>query len=266
MDKNAQGYISELIKLEPVFKKAGELAVKMQKTAASRNKFNTGITGIDIVTEADLAVQEAILFKMAKTKLVDCQLFAEEDTLLTKKFHGTNGLVLALDPIDGTIFYAKNGRFYCTILTLHDKKNILYTFYNYPEINWSIRVANGKIKTEGVFPEVLMNSKEDFSKVIFHTGKNPKKIGGPLYQKLESQGYKFYNVFEHTREAGSCTMLFSGKSGGYFTDIPNPYDGLGALYYGQTKKYKIFNNLDLSKTFLNDHGPHYSGWYVIINK
>ena len=106
MQTNSQKFIDILISLEPVFKKAGELAVKMRETAKSKNKFNTGIAGIDIVTEADLAVQEFILSEMAKTKLIECELIGEEDTPLTKKFKGTNGLVLTLDPIDGTILYA----------------------------------------------------------------------------------------------------------------------------------------------------------------
>ena len=128
MENKTEECIKILIGLEPVFKKAGELALKMRKTAGKRNKFNTGVAGIDIVTEADTAVQEMILSEMAKTKLVECELFAEEDTPSAKKFKGTNGLVLALDPIDGTLIYASTGRFFSTMISLTDKKNILYTF------------------------------------------------------------------------------------------------------------------------------------------
>ena len=90
MENKTKEYIDILIGLEPVFKKAGELAVKMRETAKSKNKFNTGVAGIDIVTEADLAVQEFILSEMVKTKLIECELIGEEDTPLTKKFKGTN--------------------------------------------------------------------------------------------------------------------------------------------------------------------------------
>ena len=111
----------------------------MRATAKSKNKFNTGVAGIDIVTEADTAVQEMILSEMAKTKLVECKLIAEEDTPSVKKFKGTNGLVLALDPIDGTIIYASTGRFFSTIVSLYGKENFLYTFCNYPVVNWSAK-------------------------------------------------------------------------------------------------------------------------------
>jgi len=256
MNKNAEEYIDILISLEPVFKQAGELALKMRETAKSKNKFNTGIAGIDIVTEADTAVQEFILSEMAKTKLVECELIAEEDTPSVSKFKGTNGLVLALDPIDGTIFYASTGRFWSTIATLHDKKNVLYNFCNYPVVNFSIRIANGKVEEGGALPKINTKEEKDFSKTIFCTGKDPKKIRPDVYEDLIAQGYNFSNVFDAVSEAGSCTMLFSGKAGGYYTNTPNPYDGLVALHYGQTKKLKIYSEVDLSKTVPSNHGPH----------
>jgi fructose-1,6-bisphosphatase/inositol monophosphatase family enzyme len=266
MEINPQEYIDELIKLEPVFKKAGELALKMRETTGSKNKFNTGIAGIDIVTEADLAVQEFILSEMAKTKLVECELIPEEDTPSIAKFQGINGLVLTLDPIDGTIFYASIGRFWSTIVTLHNKKNILYNFCNYPVVDFSVRIANGKVEETGALPKINTKEEKDFSKTIFYTKTKIEKIDPVIQKKLIEQGYNFCKVFDVTNEAGSCTFLFSGKSGGYYTETPNPYDGLVALNYGQAKGFEIFSDLDLSKTISGDHGPHYSGWYVILRK
>ncbi|OGZ90854.1 MAG: hypothetical protein A2599_00525 [Candidatus Staskawiczbacteria bacterium RIFOXYD1_FULL_39_28] len=266
MQNSTEECIKILIELGPVFKKAGELAVKMRGTAKSENKFNTGVAGIDIVTEADTAVQEFIISEIAKTKLVECELIAEEDTPSVSKFKGTNGLVLTLDPIDGTIFYASTGRFWSTIVTLHDKKNILYNFCNYPVVNFSVRIVNGKVKENGVLPKINTKEEKDFSKTIFCTGKDPRKIRRDVYEKLIAQGYNFSNVFDVVSEAGSCTMLFSGKVGGYYTNTPNPYDGLPALHYAKAKNLKVYSDLDISKYEIGDHGPHYSGWYVVLKK
>ncbi len=265
--EKAQKYIDILIGLEPAFKTAGELALKMRGSAGSKNKHNTGIAGIDIVTEADTAVQEFILSEMAKTKLVECELIAEEDTDSVKKFKGANGLVLTLDPIDGTIFYASTGRFFSTIVCLHDGKKMLYTFCNYPVVNFSRRIANGKVKDFGELPEInIIKEKRDFSKTIFYTNKDLQKIDSDIFKKLISQGYDFCKVFDITDEAGSCTFLFSGKSGGYYTETPNPYDGLVALHYAKTKKFKIYGDVDISKYEIGDHGPHYQGWYLVLKR
>jgi len=268
MEKKAKECIEILIKLEVAFREAGEVALKMRKTAGSRNKYNTGIAGIDIVTEADTAVQEFILSEMCKTKLVECQLFAEEDTELTKKFKGTNGLVLTLDPIDGTIFYASTGRFFSTIVCLHDGKKMLYTFCNYPVVNFSRRIANGEVKDFGILPEINFKENKDLNlnKIIVYTARGPQKIALEVYKKLINEGYEFKKVFDLTDESGSCTLFFSGKVGGYYMETPNPYDGLCALHYGQAKKLKIYGNVNLSKFYIGDHGPHHQGWYLVLNK
>jgi fructose-1,6-bisphosphatase/inositol monophosphatase family enzyme len=266
MNKNADECIKILIELEPVFKKAGELALKMRKTAKSKNKFNTGIAGIDIVTEADTAVQEMILLEMAKTKLVECQLIAEEDTGSVKKFKGTNGLVLTLDPIDGTIFYASTGKFYSIIICLNDGKNPLYTFLHYPELNWTCRITKNGVEDFGDLPEINVKKGLDFSKTIVHTGKDTSKIDSEVYKKLLGQGYIFCKYWDITGEAGSASLFYLNKVAGYYTSNPNPYDGLCVLHYGQVKKFKIYSDIDISNIITGDHGPHCQGWYVVLRK
>jgi len=267
MDKiNPEEYIKILVELEPVFKKAGELALKMRKTALSKNKHNTGVAGIDIVTEADTAVQEFILSEMAKTKLTDCRLFAEEDTESVKKFKGTNGLVLALDPIDGTAIYASTGRFFSTIVSLNDKESVLYTCCHYPLLNWTRRIIKNKIDDFGNLPKVELKDNSDLSKTIAFTVRGPEKMDRDAYNKLVAQGYKFRKVFDITDESGSHTLLFLNQVAGYFNDGPNPYDGLVALHYGKAKNMQIYSTLDMSEPNINDHGPHYTGWYVALKK
>ncbi|MGA2417740.1 MAG: inositol monophosphatase family protein [Candidatus Staskawiczbacteria bacterium] len=265
MNQSSEECIKILIESESVFKKAGELAVKMRTTAGKRNKHNTGVAGIDIVTEADTAVQEFILTEMAKTKLVECELVAEEDTPSVSKFKGTNGLVLALDPIDGTLIYASTGRFYSTIVTLHNKKDILYTYYNYPEINWSRRISGNKIEDSGNFPKIKTKPGLNLKKIIV-TSKPQTKINPEILKKINDEGYEFKKFNKITDEAVSFATFFSGTTAGYYMETPNPYDGLVALHYGQVKKLKIYGGVDISKFEVGDHGPHYSGWYLVLNK
>ena len=267
MSGASQECVKVLIELEPVFKKAGELAIKMRKTAGSRNKFNTGVAGIDIVTEADIAVQEMILSEMAKTKLIECELIAEEDTPSVNKFKGTNGLVLTLDPIDGTIFYANDKRFFCIIICLHDSKSLLYSFYYYPVVNWSRRIAENKVEDFGELPK--MNTKDglDLGHTIAHSFGDPAKIIPEIYSKLTKEGYTFHNTFtEITDESGSATLFFLNQVAGYFTNNPGAYDGLGILYYGQVKKYQIYSDIDISKSVNGPHGKYCPGWYLVLRK
>ena len=88
--------IKTLQNLEPVFIQAAQLALKMQGGVEHHNKFNTGNELADIVTEADLAVQEFLLKAISKTDLVNCCLLAEEDTPSTEKFNKQGKYYLCL--------------------------------------------------------------------------------------------------------------------------------------------------------------------------
>jgi fructose-1,6-bisphosphatase/inositol monophosphatase family enzyme len=60
-----------------------------------------------IVTSADLAVQEAILESLLNAGLGNCSLEAEEETPSVSRFTaGPNGCTIFVDPIDGTLTYS----------------------------------------------------------------------------------------------------------------------------------------------------------------
>lgn len=257
--------INILISLEPVFKKAGELALELRQNAVIKTKSETGITGIDMVTNADLAVQEFILSEMAKTELVECELFAEEKTESVKKFKNTNGFTLSLDPIDGTFIYASTGRFFCTIIYLRRGDELLYSFYNYPVLNWSRRITD-KVEDFGETPKADIRKDLDLSKTIVYTFRDPKEFAPDIFEKLIGKGYNFKCLADVTNDSGSTTLLFSNQSAGYFTVNPNPHDGLGALHYAQKMNFKIYSTLDFSKIDYGDHGPHFRGWYFVLRK
>ena len=126
---NRMEILNEIQKFEKDFIAAGRLASKLRKDATTGTKMGTGVHEIDIVTSADLAVQEYILGRLSKSKILkSCELLAEEETKFTNGFAKKSNYVLTLDPIDGTYLYASGKKMYKVIIGIHDKKNPLYTF------------------------------------------------------------------------------------------------------------------------------------------
>lgn len=266
METDINKCIDILIESESIIKEAGELSLGLRATTKTSNKLQTGIEGIDIVTEADCAVQEFILSKLAETELVNCKIIAEEDTPSVTKFKGTNGLTLTIDPIDGTIFYVNNKRFFCIIVCLRSEEKMLYTFCYYPVVNWSRRVADGSVVDFGELPEVKTKAGLDLSKIISHTFAEPEKNIPDIYSRLVSEGYIFKKVSEITDESTSHTLLYLNQTAGYFTNNPGAYDGLCALLYGQVKKLQIFSEIDISKVIDGSRGKYCPGWYLVLRK
>jgi fructose-1,6-bisphosphatase/inositol monophosphatase family enzyme len=159
--------ISELEKLEPVFIEAGKAALLMQKGIKYDNKHESGNFEIDVVTEADRTTQETILKAMAKTPLVDCHLIPEEDTPSVKKFNTSGNLFLTIDPIDGTALYVKGKKFWSVIVSLHNEKEMLYTFAYFPAVNWTNKIVGNKYEVIGDLPKI--NIETPLHKTIVHS-------------------------------------------------------------------------------------------------
>lgn len=263
---NAEGCINALIRLEPVFKQAGELALRLRPKASINTKHQTGIRGVDIVTDADIAVQETILTEMTKTKLIECQLVAEEDTPSVAKFKGTNGLILTLDPIDGTIWYVSDYNFFSIIICLRDNESLLYTICHYPAVNWTRRITRNTVDDFGVLPQVITKDNLDLTHTIAHTFGNPEKTAPEISRQLVAKGYTFRVVRDITDQSGSCTLFFLNQVAGYYTENPNAYDGLPALHYAQVNKFQIYSSLNIAKIINGPHGPYHPGWYAVLRK
>ncbi len=259
--------IETLIKLEPKFFEAGELALRLQKNIKLNKKSNTGNKWGDAITKADFQVQEFLLKEMAKTKLTNCRLLAEEETPSATKFNSKGKLFLNIDPIDGTFVYASKKPFFSTIVGLHDGKNILYTFKYHPALKWGHIIFGKKCKTIGQIPKLNLLIKKQ--KVITYIS-NPAQHIPLLYKELKNQGYEFVFRNELGHNIGGTTMLLSGQVKGLFQLNPNAYDGLVALHYAQAKNYKIYqgpnNKFDISKTKKTKFGEVYQGWYLVLNK
>jgi len=263
--------IDVIQKFEKYFIEAGKLATKLRKDAVVSDKFSSGIKGIDIVTSADLAVQEFLLKKLAKSELKDCELVAEENTPSKKLFSKHSDIVLTTDPIDGTKSYATGGKFYSVIVTLHDKKRPIYTFDYFPELNWGIKIVNDFCEIFGQMPKA--SSAVSVPKTIAFSnlkGKsNPKIVIPEIYKSLVAQGYKFKLAKEISQELDSRMLFILGMTDGYFAKQDgSAEDCLTMLHFGLANSCKIFQHLDLSRTVKGVEGgsEEYAGYYLVLRE
>lgn len=260
--------IKTLIKLEPVFKQAIEIACEMQSTAKQYNKYDTGVSVIDIVTEADLAVQEFLLQELIKTDLVDCRLLAEEDTPLVSRFTNKNGHYLTIDPIDGTAIYSKGGKAFSIIISFHDGKNLLYTYEHYPILDWTQKIINNTYTTVGDHPKFL-SPYAGKEKILYYEGA-PEKRMPKVYQDLTSKGMTFINCLDHLEDVSEQTMFICNQIGGFYAEDPNVYDGLVVLHATSATNRKIYSShssssWDLSNIQKRKSGLYYPGHYLTLN-
>ncbi len=256
--------INSLISLEPVFDQGAKLALDFQGKARSRQKLNTGVAEVDIVTEADLAVQEFVLSEIAKTPLVHCKLFAEEATPLVSKFDGTNGYILALDPIDGTALYAASSPIFSTIITLFHGGEVVYTYFNFPAFHWSRRMTRGEIRDFGTPPEVSLLPNIDGSRTIAYTYGNPEETIPEICQKLASKGYIFRQRKEISSSAGSTLLFYEKKVAGFYLDHAGVYDAFGAYHFAKIKGLKLLSGVDLAHFIEGPRGFYCPGWYLAM--
>jgi fructose-1,6-bisphosphatase/inositol monophosphatase family enzyme len=254
--------------LEPTFLEAGQLAYGMQKNVRSYRKLETGDPVSDIVTEADLAVQELLLKAMSNTELVHCKLLAEEDTPATQLFNGTNGHYLSIDPIDDTAIYAKGGQHFSTIITLHDGKNVLYLFVYFPAWNWVHTVINGSYSVSGESPE--FNLPADARKMIVYWSGNPEQnIPTEVLTDLRARGLRLSKV-SNLVGFGSLGPFAAGKVAGVYRENPNTYDGLSEYAIASARGGKVYASngsgfLDLHDVREREKGLYYEGYYLALN-
>lgn len=256
-------YIEKLIELESAFKKAGQLALEMRETAKVSNKTDSDNPIFDVVTDADLAVQEAILIALKETKLVECTIVAEENTQSVAEFKGKNGLTLAIDPIDGTLLYTSGGRFFSVIISLKDEKSLLYTFVYYPAVDWARRITEKGVEDFGILPQAKIKDSIDLSRTIAYL---KKPAEDEIYTELLKEGYIFRSILDITDDASAFTLLFLDQVAGYCINDPGAYDSLGALHYGQVKNFIVNSTVDLSKLLIGPYGQYYRGWYYVLRK
>lgn len=260
--------VEVLKNLEPIFVEAGKLALKMQKGVDHHNKYSTGNDLVDIVTEADLAVQEFLLKEIIKTELIDCRLLAEENTPLAKKFNDQGKYYLGIDPIDGTATYAKGGKCFSVIISLHDGKNILYMFGYYPALDWRYRVADN-IYSASEQPPKIEWPEETQNTIVYWFGNPEKNLPKEIQEELKSKSINFKNILDISHDVDSITALALNKVAGTYEENPNVYDGISELSVALAKGLRIYSGgptgkFDLSNLKKSESGFYYPGYYLTL--
>jgi len=261
-------YLNILISSESIFEQAANLACDLRGKVSSHNKSQTGDEILDIVTDADLQVQEFILSRLAETPLIECELIAEESTPSVSKFKGTNGLVLSLDPIDGTAMYVAGQGFFSLIVGLHNKKDILYTYYRYPFLNWTKRIIKNRSEDIGSLPEVKIKQGIDpMKKIAYLAHVKPGQLPSDIEEKLRSRGLSVCDRKDISDEATMTALLYLGKIAGVCVYNPIAYDCLGLLHYAYaTGEFEIYSTVDFTKPTEGKFGVYYPGLYVVWKK
>ncbi len=254
---------------EDIFIKAGKLAVKLRNNAVIEQKHNSGIKDIDIVTSADLTVQEFVLEKLAVSELKHCEIVAEEDTPSRNLFAKSSNFVITIDPIDGTKLYASGKKMYSIIITVHNKKRPIYTFCYFPEVKWGVKIVYDECHFFGNKPKIIHNTVQP--KTIVYSFYNSK--GNPIDsihgqpKELLKERYIFRNKKEITNEAGSTALFLLGIVDGYFVENGSAVDCLVGLHYALARGFKVYQNIDLEKTVsskLSSGSEEYRGNYLVI--
>ncbi len=263
-------FVETLQKLEPAFIEAAKLAYAMQQTARSYNKTETGNPAGDIVTEADLAVQEKILVEMSKTDLTQCRLLAEEDTETVHKFNQTENYYLSVDPIDDTAIYARGGEHFSTIVTLHDGKNILYTFVHFPAWNWTHTVVNNSYEAAGKTPNFSLSPGAD-NTVVYWSGNPLENLPKEVLQDLESKNINFQPIANIGTNIGSVGTFAANQIAGVYHENPNVFDGLTELSIALARNQKVYFGgpsgiIDLTDIREGKTTLQYSGYYMALNE
>lgn len=164
---------------------ANLVAVELQSKVTNLQKIGFSIKK-QALTQADLACQEIIL-KYALEFCPDANLYAEENTNLTKRFSNqTSEWTIVVDPIDGTLRYFEGSASFGIQVALIYKDIYVAAIVGFPKKN----IVLSAIKGKGVFmhsgSSIRIDKIPECQKVIFcHDEVPPSEI-----QKIHSLGFK----------------------------------------------------------------------------
>jgi fructose-1,6-bisphosphatase/inositol monophosphatase family enzyme len=255
--------------LEADFVRASQTALRMQRGVQSYNKLQTGNPAVDIVTEADLATQEAILKAFRSTPLIGCRLLAEEDTESVQAFAAESDFYLALDPIDGTAVYARGGEHFSTIVSLHDGNDFLYMFIHFPAWDWTLKMARGKYVALGTTPKLPVLADSE-NAIIYWSGSPERNLAKDILLNVEANGLKFRRMSSFSKVVGSIELFAAGKVAGVYYENMNVYDGCAEYAIASGRGQPLYSNsisgkLQLSDIRRSQKGLYYPGYYLVLS-
>ncbi len=185
-----------------ILKKAGSLALDLRKQLKINYKSNTGRENSDIVTNADEGVQEIILKSLLKTKLKECKVFCEEDTKSVNLFPKDTDFLISIDPIDGTLAYAKsNSDHWQIIVQLKTQYKFLVTMIYYP-VSDSLLIIDDTIRLNDKKIEEYSNKEES---VVWD------ELPGPSQKAIDFAKKKKWNLKRREKASESGFIIYAKK-------------------------------------------------------
>lgn len=266
---NAESLVACLERLEPAFVRASQAALSMQKGIKYYSKLETGDPAVDIVTEADLATQEAILTAMRSTPLVGCRLLAEEDTESVKLFAPESNFYIGIDPIDGTAVYARGGEHFSTIISLHDGDRFLYMSIYFPAWDWKLKIARGKYAASGNPPN-LPKFDDSEQTIVYWSGNPEARIPREILAALVAKGIRFTKMSAFGRSIGTIELFAAKTIAGVYHEDMNVYDGCAEYVIASGRAQPVFSDstsgsLRLSDIRRREKGLFYPGHYLVLS-
>jgi fructose-1,6-bisphosphatase/inositol monophosphatase family enzyme len=265
---NEESLVECLETLEPIFVQAGQAALSMQGSVKHYNKLQTGNPAVDIVTEADLATQEAILGAMRSTTLVGCRLLAEEDTKSVEAFAPESNFYLGIDPIDGTAAYARGGEHFSTIVSLQNREKFLYMFIYFPAWDWALKIARGTYTASGSPPSLSMFDHLERT-VVYWSGDPKANIPPKTLSAIKGEGLKFRKMSYLDIGIGTIELFALRKIAGVYYENMNVYDGCAEYVIASARGQPVYSDSTCGKLKLSDirrsqKGLYYPGYYLVL--
>jgi len=274
--ERAIGILSEVV--PEALDRAGRKGLQMQPGVQADRKTDTGDDRLDLVTEADLALQEDILTTIARTELHRCVLLAEEKTDAVGEFTGEDPLRITLDSINGTKRYKDGSRAWEIVVGAHSPDQILFNYSLSPGLGYSVQIDEDKgIQTTGTFPGSIAQAKQ--SQMIM-----ARRYDELLREHSELRDFFHDAHFEIVEKdppidaiggrVGRNMAFVSGLVQGVLIHRPNPFDGLLPAHFAKHSGRQVitfgregnFDGItDLTDMEIHKEMPVFIGGYLALN-
>ncbi len=264
--------------LPETLEEAGKEGIRIQEKGTdikSSSKTATGNEAIDLVTEADLALQSIILSKLLRTELRRCIVMAEEDTKEVTQFTGEEDICITLDPVNGTKRFRDGSMAWEIVVGARDARQALFTCSHSPRLGYTIRIdEDNGIQEDGQLP---------------FSGNEQKKVMARRFDELleEHQVLKYFfaeqdleivkedaPIPEINGRAGRNIAFVGGNLKGILIRNANVYDGILPVHFAKHSGGRVITfgregsfvgETDLANPVLHKGALVYPGGYLALN-
>ncbi|MBU0457953.1 hypothetical protein KJ652_06445 [Patescibacteria group bacterium] len=267
--------------LPETMERAGKrgLEIQRQPEIVQKSKTETGNERFDLVTEADLALQEIVLKELIKTELRRCIIKPEEETPTTKKFTGEVPISITIDPVNGTQRFINRSKAWEIMVGAQTPDQILYTCSRSPGFDYTLEIDEEHgIKHFGRLPDIPKDVIGD--NAIFVKNRERFLEQFPeMAEHLSLDEYQFQDSDPHfdaiNGRLGRNMTFVAGLVKGILKYRANVYDGLLPAHYAKHSGGKVVTfgcngdfagKIDLTNTIDCKGMEVFKGGYLALNK